>query len=101
MKIACIGGIRHGKVRSALDGFEKYKLDWEFKADLPPEPPKVRSNVITWTDSTDYQTYQLKVLKKNGELKYFYILKDLPREEIETGLIDCWELSDNLGYDFD
>lgn len=35
MKIACIGGVKHGKVKDVLNGFNKNELDWEFKADLP------------------------------------------------------------------
>ncbi|MCO1653235.1 hypothetical protein M4D47_19285 [Acinetobacter baumannii] len=101
MKIACIGGVRHGRVKEVLTSISKCDLDWEFDADLPRSPPTFQGSVVTYTISTEYQKYLLKILKKNGELKYFYVLKDLPREEIETGLADCWELSDNLGYDFD
>lgn len=101
MKIGCIGGIRHGKTKNVLAGFNKNELDWEFEAELPRKPATFQGGVTTITLSTEYQTYQLKVLKKDGELKYFYVAKDLPREEIESGLADCWELSDNLGYDFD
>ncbi|MEI1709716.1 hypothetical protein V8Q18_09215 [Acinetobacter baumannii] len=101
MKIAYIGGVKHGTDRNVLTGYDKTQLDWEVKADLPPQPPTRQGGVVTFTLSNDYQTYQLKVLKKHGELKYFYVLRDLPREEVESGLADCWELSDNLGYDFD
>ncbi|ELX6101084.1 hypothetical protein ACTZ9G_003242 [Acinetobacter baumannii] len=101
MKIAYIGGVKHGKDRNVLTGYDKTELDWEVKTELPRTPPTFQGSVVTYTISTEYQTYLLKILKKNGELKYFYVLKDLPREEIETGLADCWELSDNLGYDFD
>lgn len=38
MKIACIGGVKHGKVKDVLNGINKNELDWEFKADLPPQP---------------------------------------------------------------
>ncbi|HAV5585612.1 TPA: hypothetical protein JI121_14895 [Acinetobacter baumannii] len=101
MKIACIGGVKHGKVKDVLNGFNKNELDWEFKADLPPQPPTRQGGVVTFTTSNDYQIYHLKVLKKHGELKYFYVAKDLPLEEIKSGLEECWERSDNLGYDFD
>ncbi|MGN5723670.1 hypothetical protein ACNQO9_00290 [Acinetobacter calcoaceticus] len=101
MKIACIGGVRHGKVKEVLNSIRKYELDWEFEAELPRTPPTYQGSVITYTISTEYQKYQLKILKKNGELKYFYIAKDMPVDEIKSGLEECWELSDNLGYDLD
>lgn len=101
MKIACIGGVRHGRLKRAFTGFSKTDLEWEFEADLPQKPPTFQNSVVTYSLSTEYQTYQLKILKKNGELKYFYIAKDLPVDEIKSGLDEFWELSDNLGYDFD
>jgi hypothetical protein len=101
MKIACIGGVKHGLARDVLISFDKTQLEWEFKADLPQKPPTFQNSVVTYSLSPEYQTYQLKILKKKGELKYFYIAKDLPVDEIKSGLDECWELSDNLGYDFD
>ncbi len=101
MKIACIGGVKHGKVKDVLNGFNKNELDWEFKAELPIRPQVYEDRPFTINLNAEYQTYQLKVLKKHGELKYFYVAKDLPRDEIKSGLEECWELSDNLGYDFD
>lgn len=101
MKIGCIGGVRHGKVKDVLIGFNKSELDWEFEADLPQQAPTFQASVTTYTISNEYQTYQLKILKKDGELKYFYVAKGLPRDEIESGLEEYWKLSDNLGYDFD
>ncbi|WP_337081296.1 hypothetical protein [Acinetobacter pittii] len=101
MKIACIGGVKHGKVKDAINGFNKSDLNWEFEAELPRTPPTFQGSVVTYNISTDYQKYLLKILKKDGELKYFYVAKDLPRDEIKSGLEECWGLSDNLGYDFD
>ncbi|MDP7845796.1 hypothetical protein LPS07_05565 [Acinetobacter pittii] len=101
MKIGCIGGVKHGTDRNVLTGYDKTELDWEIKTELPMKPQVFDGRTLTINLTPEYQVYQLKVLKKHGELKYFYVLKDLPREEIETGLADCWELSDNLGYDFD
>ncbi|HIQ36230.1 MAG TPA: hypothetical protein EYH52_16675 [Acinetobacter venetianus] len=101
MKIGYIGGVRHGKKISVLEGYDKSKLDWEIKVDPPFKQPTSQTNVTTFTTTTEQETYQLKVLKKNGELKYFYVVQDLSREEIESSLDECWENSDNLGYDFD
>ncbi|EPQ0106629.1 TPA: hypothetical protein NQH55_000669 [Acinetobacter baumannii] len=101
MKIAYIGGVKHGAERSVLTGYDKTQLDWEVKVDVPMKPQVYEGGALRINLTSEYQVYQLKVLKKHGELKYFYVLKDLPREEVETGLTDCWELSDNLGYDFD
>lgn len=101
MKIGYIGGVKHGKDRNVLVGYDKTELEWEIKVDLPTRRPDFQTNVVTYTLSPEYLTYHLKVLKKNGEIKYFYIAQDLSREEIESALEECWELSDNLGYDFD
>ena len=101
MKIGYIGGVKHGKDRNALTGYDKTELEWEVKTELPMRTPTFQTNVVSYTLSPEYQTYNLKVLKKNGELKYFYVAQDFTREEIENALEDCWELSDNLGYDFD
>lgn len=101
MKIAYIGGVKHGADRNVLTGYDKTELDWEVKAEIPIKPQVYDGRSLTINLNADYQTYLLKILKKNGELKYFYVAKDLPLEEIKSGLEECWELSDNLGYDFD
>jgi hypothetical protein len=101
MKIGFIGGIKHGKERNALTGHDKTELEWEVKAELPMKQPGFQTHVRTFVSYPEHQIYNLKIIKKNGELKYFYVAQDLSREEIESALEDCWELSDNLGYEFD
>ncbi|MCJ9255817.1 hypothetical protein [Acinetobacter baumannii] len=101
MKIAYIGGVKHGTDRNVLTGYDKTELDWEVKTELPMKPQVFDGRSLTINLNVEFQTYLLKILKKDGELKYFYVAKDLPRDEIKSGLEECWELSDNLGYDFD
>ncbi len=101
MKIAFIGGVKHGTDRNVLTGYDKTELDWEVKTELPMKPQVYDGRSLTINLNVEFQTYLLKILKKDGELKYFYVAKDLPRDEIKSGLEECWELSDNLGYDFD
>lgn len=101
MKIACIGGIKHGLARDVLISFDKTQLEWEFKTEIPFKQPVYEGGALRINLTPEYQIYQLKILKINGELKYFYIAKDLPIDEIKSGLDECWELSDNLGYDLD
>lgn len=101
MKIAFIGGVKHGTDRNVLTGYDKTELDWEVKTELPMKPQVFDGRSLTINLNVEFQTYLLKILKKDGELKYFYVAKDLARDEIKSGLEECWELSDNLGYDFD
>jgi|GEM_PF-4265024 len=52
MKIACIGGVRHGKYKTVLTGYSKNELDWEFDADLPQSTPTFQGGVTTFTNTT-------------------------------------------------
>lgn len=90
MKIAFLGGKRHAAARDYLEGYDKSKLDKVIEVDAP-----------SGESAKNFQTYLLKIIKMNGEFKYFYVLNSLTGDDVKSYLDECWSLSDNIGYDFD
>lgn len=101
MKIGYIGGIKHKNSREVITGYHDKELEWEVQVYLPPKPQISYGRTITITTNKEYETYLLKIIKKGGELKFFYVLNGLTREAIKESLDECWDLSSNQGYDFD
>ncbi|WP_336948786.1 hypothetical protein [Acinetobacter junii] len=99
MKIAYLGGIKQGQFREQFGGYDKSSLEYEVKVELPYHP-KIVGGAITITTVREYDIYHLKIIKKYGEIKHFYVLSTMTKDEIEKTLDSCWAISDNLGYDF-
>jgi hypothetical protein len=102
MRIGFIGGHKAGSNRGGVaEDYESKKLPWEIKTDKPQEITRGFQNTVSISIGRDYVVYNLMIMKKNGIMKFFYVLKDMDKEEVERQLKEYWEKSDILGYDFD
>lgn len=45
--------------------------------------------------------YKKLILQNNGELKYFYVLKDYQADELKDKIEGYWNLSEVIGYSLD
>lgn len=100
MKIAYLGGVKNGSTRSVLMGYDKTSLEWEVKIEKPTQKIFQIGGVTTYTNNQDYDVYNLLVLTKDSEQKFFYVLDSLQRAEIEELVLEYWGKSDTLGYIF-
>ena len=101
MNIGFIGGVQHKKTRVVIKGYFDKDLKWEYQAARPPKPPEIKGGTFTYSLDNEFDIYELKILKKGGELKFFYVLSGLTKDEIRDYLDECWDLSSSEGYDFD
>lgn len=102
MKIGFIGGHKAGSNRGGVaEDYESKNLPWEIKTDKPQEIKSGFPNTISISIGREYVVYNLMIMKKNGIMKFFYVLKDMDKEEIESQLKEYWDKSDILGFDFD
>lgn len=101
MKIGYIGGVKHKNNREVITGYHNKDLKWEVQAERPPKPPTTNGGTVTYFMDREFDIYELKILKKGGELKFFYVLSGLTKEEIREHLDECWDLSTSEGFDFD
>jgi hypothetical protein len=52
-------------------------------------------------DGSVFDIYNLMMIRRQGEIKPFYVLKGLSRSEVELNLDKCWHKSDLIGFDFE
>lgn len=82
MKIGFIGGLRDGKNRhDVAEGYYSKELDWQVRVEKPKQSGFQRT--ITITTEREMDVYNLMMLKKSGELKFFYVLEGMNKEEID------------------
>ena len=102
MRIGFIGGHKAGSNRRGVaEDYDSKNLPWEIQTDKPQETTRGFQKTVSISIGKDYVVYNLMIMKKNGIMKFFYVLKDMDKEEIESQLKEYWEKSDILGYDFD
>ena len=105
MRIGFIGGIESGKSRVsvAVDPSSR-DLKWDVRCGKPSQLKLISDrfeNNINTPVSRDTDRYNLMILKKSGEMKFFYVLKGLEKTLIQIKINEYWLNSDILGYDFD
>lgn len=107
MKIGYIGGFKDGKTTEIF--FERHKTigpNWiveheDSKKKFQVMHNRLNSNFgkpINEDESIVY--YNLMMVRKNGETKYFYVIKNASKDEIELGVNSHWDKSSTIGYDF-
>jgi hypothetical protein len=102
MRIGFLGGHKAGSNRGGVaEDYESKNLPWEIKTEKPREITSGFQNTISFSIGRDYVYYNLMIMKKNGIMKFFYVLKGMDKDEIESQLNKYWDESDILGYDFD
>lgn len=102
MKIGFLGGRKAGSNRSGVaEDYESKNLPWEVKTDKPQERSGGFQRTISISTGRDCVYYDLMIMKKNGTMKFFYVLRGMEKNEIESQLNEHWDKSDTLGYDFD
>lgn len=105
MKIGFLGGVKSGKVMTNVaEDYNAEKLRWAVKTDSNRHIPKINTGSqkqIFTPGVVETDDYSLLILKKDKTLKFFYVLNGMGRLEIEDQLIEHWDKSDILGYDFD
>ena len=105
MRIGFIGGIESGKSRVsvAVDPCSR-DLKWEVSCGKPSQLKLISGgfeNTINIPVSKDTDRYNLMILKKSGEMKFFYVLKGLEKALIQKKMTEYWFNSDIIGYDID
>ena len=105
MRIGFIGGIESGKSRVSVAVDPRSRdLKWEVRCGKPSQLKFISvgfENTINIPVSKDTDRYNLMILKKSGEMKFFYVLKGLEKALIQKKMNEYWFNSDILGYDFD
>lgn len=100
MKIGFLGGTRSGKSKSYIaDQCSRGDLKWLIFLNKPFSNG-FQSEIKT-SMAPEFIKYKLMILKKDGAMKFFYILDGMGRDEIKTQIELYWDKSDILGYDFD
>ena len=101
MDIVCLGGRKNGKVykqhfstKPSIDTLYQHK-----GSDTENQVGQFQ-RAISYNPFTE--NFWLKLIKFNGQMKYFYIHEDLDDvEKIRDLVSQYWELGTIAGYDFD
>ncbi|QOW45530.1 MULTISPECIES: hypothetical protein [Acinetobacter] len=102
MKIGFIGGFRDRQNRhNVAEDYYSKELDWQVRVEKPRQKQSGFQRTITITTEREMDIYNLMILKKSGELKFFYVLEGMNKDEIKSRIDTYWDNSDMLGYDFD
>jgi hypothetical protein len=104
MKIGYIGGNQKGESTYQVDShYKSQELDWLKRVDVTNQNQHARMNSFQTSLNYEkkYELYKLSILKKDGVMKFFYVLEGLSREEIQSQIEEHWDKSDTIGYDFD
>lgn len=104
MKIGYIGGGQQGKSTDQVNcHYKAQELDWLKRFEVVDQNQHMRTNSFqsSFVLERKYELYKLSILKKEGVMKFFYVLEDMGKEEIQAQLDEHWGKSDILGYDFD
>lgn len=102
MKIGFLGGHKTGTSKSNIaEDYHSKDLEWEIKTEKPWQNTSSFQGTISISIGRDYIYYNLMILKKEGVMKFFYVLEGMSKEEIQSQIKEHWDKSDILGYDFD
>lgn len=102
MKIGFLGGHKAGSRKSNVaEGYNAKDLPWEIQTEDPNQNTGGFQRTINVSLGREYIHYDLMIMKKNKTLKFFYVLRNMTRDEVENQLNKFWENSDVLGYEFD
>ncbi len=70
----------------------------KLKTDKPQETSGEIQRTFGISTGRDYVYYDLMIMKRNGTMKFFYVLRGMEKNEIENQLNEHWDKSDTLGY---
>lgn len=101
MRIGYLGGHKAGKTRvNSAEDFYSKDLEWEVNFENPRRPSDSFQEISSFLTDNDWVKYQLTIFKKDGVMKFFYILEGMSKDEIESQMIKYWDNSDIFGSDF-
>ncbi|MBI1450383.1 hypothetical protein IL972_00325 [Acinetobacter sp. FL51] len=100
MKIGYLGGVKNGLSANFLMGYDKTSLEWEIKRERPTQNFFQSGGTITYTINQDYDLYNLRIITREKEQKFFYVFESLQLAEIESLSSDYWDKSETIGYVF-
>lgn len=101
MKIGFLGGVKAGKFNSCIEDQYHANLKWLITTDKPRSDRGGFQREVRTSMAPEFVNYNLMILKKDGVMKFFYVLEGMSRDEIKMQVEEHWDKSDILGYEFD